>query len=718
MIEKGGNFFEQHIEKMVLAIVGVVCLWLLVTRVLISPNKVLYNGKKFAASEIDNHISEQAKNLEFRLKHKPKAREPYKSRVNGFVALIDGKIADGNSLYAERYPLIAVQYPLCAKYAIGNIDTGIGLPKPPLLSRSVSDDRKYFIPQIGEVNDVSVEHIRAVAYVPIAAIDEQNPYDSTNSQPGDVDFVTVEGKFDVASLYRNFQESFAGEDVLEEWRDPCLANPVFAGVQLQRQELLADGRWSDWQIVPRTKIDPYKGKFEIIENVKDLPPGGIKVRLLQFDEKQVRADMLQPEAYVIASAEEEWFPPSLHKQYVEYQRKIEVREKRKALESEKKGREQGRERTLRGPGRYGEQEPGRYGERRSSRYGERDSGRYGERSSGRYGERSSGRYGERRSGRYGERSGRDRESRTRSRRGSSGYDRRQTRRGERDEYVRGEERLGTRDRDASETTLSDLYDELKKILITKETDISKMREPLAFWAHDDTVEPGKSYRYRIRLGVFNPIAGTEQVSESDKHFCDNVILWSDFSDVTEIVEIPGMLYFFPRDVQEAAKIVTVKVCRYVLGYWYSKSFAVKQGEVIGKVVEYEGEEGKAGEKEEDVVLPETIDYGTGAVLVDVRRVNDWLAGGGRELRARVYSDMLYSFDGDSIEHIPIELSYWPTEMQNKFREIERYEKKPKKALRPWVSGLGRRGPGRRIDREGFEEFDEAIETDRRGRFGE
>jgi len=707
MIEKDGNFFEQHIEKMVLTIIGVVCMWLLVTRVLISPNKVLYNGEKFAASEIDNHISEQAEKLESRLKREPEPKEPYEPRVNGFVALVDGKMADSDSLYTERYPLIAKQYPLCAKYAISNIDTGIGLPKPPPISRSVSDNRKYYIPQIGEVNDVSVEHIRAVAYVPIVAIDEQNPYDATMSEPGDVDVVTVEGKLDVASLCKNFQESFAGEDILEEWRDPCLANPVFAGVQLQRQELLADDSWSDWQIVPRTKVDPHKGRLEIIEGVKDLPPGGIKVRLLQFDEKQVRADLLQSEAYVIASAEEEWFPPSLHKDYVEYQRKIEAKEKRKTLESERKEREQERERALRGRGRYGEQESGRYGERGSGRYPERESGRYGERESGRYGERESGRYGER--------TGRDRESsRIRGRRGSGSDRIRRTRRGERDEYDRGEERFGTRGRDASETTsISNLYEKLKNILITKETDISKMREPLVFWAHDDTVEPKKSYRYRIRLGVFNPIAGTEQFRERDKRFSDNVILWSDFSDVTETVEIPGMLYFFPRDVQEAAKIVTVKICRYVLGYWYSKSFAVKQGEVIGKVVEYEGGEEETGEDKEDIIVPETIDYDTRTVLVDVTRVSDWLAGGVRDLRARVYSDMLYSFDGSSIEHMPIELGYWPTEMQTKFREIERSEKNPKKALRPWVSGLGRRGRARIKDREGFEEFEEGVETDSR-----
>ncbi len=37
---KIGSFFEEHIEKIVLGIVGLVCVWLLITRVIFSPNEV------------------------------------------------------------------------------------------------------------------------------------------------------------------------------------------------------------------------------------------------------------------------------------------------------------------------------------------------------------------------------------------------------------------------------------------------------------------------------------------------------------------------------------------------------------------------------------------------------------------------------------------------------------------------------------------------------
>ena len=133
----------------------------------------------------------------------------------------------------------------------------------------------------------------------------------------------------------------------------------------------------------------------------------------------------------------------------------------------------------------------------------------------------------------------------------------------------------------------DVYDEFDKIRLTGRTLLEKMREPLVFWAHDDTVEPRKHYRYRIRLGVFNPVAGTDQLSEQDISRKNEVVLWSEFSDVTDPVEIPGRLYFFAKHIREPANVVTVQVSKYLLGYWHSEDFKVSQGEVIGNVVETE-----------------------------------------------------------------------------------------------------------------------------------
>ena len=638
MRKRGGNFFEEHIEKIVLAIVGLVCMWLLITRVFISPNKVLYAGEKLGPGKIDIRISDEAEFLKLKLDSKPEPLPPYIQRVDAFVDMIN--------------------------LPIGDIDVGLYWPLPIHSSTDVDGKQKYSVPLIGEVEVAAVSYIRAVAYMPTVEIDEENPYDMTLSMPNDIDFVTVEAKFDFAGLRGRFYDSFAGDGVeQEEWRDPCLANPVFAAVQLQRQESSADGSWGEWQTVPRTKIDLRKKMFESVEEVGELPPGGIKVRLLQFDDAEVRMALLQPEAYKIASAKEEWFPPSLHRKYVEQQKEIEAEKRRREREAERLEREQERE--------------GLRGDRRSRTSGTGQSGGlYG----GRRGD-STLREDRSGAGRVG-----GRETRTRRDRGD--------RRGETDSLSRREEleeralereaRLAELRATSITTTLDDIYRELDEILITGRTNLTRIRGPLLFWAHDDTVEPGKSYRYRIRLGVFNPIAGTNKFNEQDEDLKNQIVLWSDFSEIKEIVKVPGTLYFFPRDVKNAARIVTVDVARYKLGHWYIKDFAVKPGEDIGKVAEFE----PAEKKTRPLMMPsvlETIDYTTGAVLVDVVPVNDW--SGGRNMYARHYYDMLYSLDGVGIEHIPVSMRYWDEELRIKLNEITRSQKEPKEPLRPWDSRL-------------------------------
>jgi len=268
-------------------------------------------------------------------------------------------------------------------------------------------------------------------------------------------------------------------------------------------------------------------------------------------------------------------------------------------------------------------------------------------------------------------------------------------------------------------SMLDVYDEFDKIRLTWRTPLEKMREPLVFWAHDDTVEPRKSYRYRIRLGVFNPVAGTNQLSEQDISRKNEVVLWSGFSDITEPVEIPGRLIFFAKHIREAAKVVTVQVSKYVMGYWRSEDFTVSQGEVIGGVVENEaarpeirrgsrgsrdigGSRGGRGTRdsrldmlispvarpEDQAVEPETIDYSTGAVMVDAVAVNDW--SGDKNLSTRRYYDMLYSFDGTSIEHMPVRTAYWATDLQKWYGDIMRMQRVKPEPLKSWGTGGSRR----------------------------
>ena len=53
--------------------------------------------------------------------------------------------------------------------------------------------------------------------------------------------------------------------------------------------------------------------------------------------------------------------------------------------------------------------------------------------------------------------------------------------------------------------------------------------------------------------------------------------------------------------------------------------------------------------------------------------------------ARHYYDMLYSFDGSSIERIPINQMYWEEELKSRLTEIRELQKDPRGPLRDWNS---------------------------------
>lgn len=707
MIRKIGSFFEQHVEKIVLGIVGLVCIWLLFARVIFSQNVVSYDNKSFGPSGIDAYIEERARELQTEIKQPATSSHVYQARLSGPVGPNDlvrqgvwGNLNKGFGGLLDS--------------AIAGVDRNVYPPLPMYTLDTAASKREYRLPTIGEVTDVAVEHIRAVAYVPTQDVTEQLTYDKAGHEPNDIDLVTVEAKFDIAGLYRRFYSCFAGEDVKEEaWRDPCLARPVFAAVQLQRSVqragLLEDDNWSDWEDVPMTKIDAHKRLFEIVDDVDSLPPGGIKVRMLQYSDKQVTMDLLQPTAYQIASAKEEWFPPTLHREFIDLQKKEDMETRRDEAAKAKEGQGTGTdERTGRQPGRRTPPDRGAGGTRGGGAF--EGSGATGDPYGGQDLRRSRRSTGDRPD------AGRTTETGRLTDRGRTGTSRTRTgRTTDTENLYLMPERTDVKPKPST----ADVYDEFDVASINVLTDMSKMKEPLLFWAHDDSVEPGNTYRYRIRLGVFNPVAGTNQVAKEDAKLKKQAILWSDFSDVTEPVDVPQMLYFFAKEVQETEKKVTVEVSRYAMGYWRSKEFPVTVGEMIGKVVEADPSEGRTttrrnlslpgrpevnprnnprpgspdsvfGPGLEGVGEPDSVDYRTGAVLLDLVETSDWSGPGSqpdlvrnKSIRQRVYHDALYTFDGATIEHTPVRVDNWPKELAARYQDIKNSQRQPQEPLRAW-----------------------------------
>jgi len=680
-----GSFFEEHVEKIVLVIVGLICVWLLITRVLLSPNMVTYNDSKFNPSAIDKEILEEAKELAQTLREPPEKLEPYQPRTEEFLAKLDSSITDVDIQSVMVAPRVA------------STEDAIGV---------------YDLPHIGEVEGVAIEHIRAVAYEPIDEVTEQNTYDKAGNEPNDIDFVTVAAKYDVAGLYSRFKECFV-EYVEQRWADPCLAEPLFAAVQLQRQERNPNGTWSQWQDVQRARIDEFRKLFNITEKVGQLPAGGLKVRLLQYDYPMVQIGLLQPEPYQFATADEEWLPPELHREYKQIKAKEALETKRQEREEQREERE--RQRDSGGIGNAGG--IGRSGGGRRAPGSGRTRGNQRGGGSDLYGMGGGMDYGDSRS------RGRSRDGRrsTNSRTGvgdlADGRGRSSGRgsRGRTSDPFGGDMMYGDMmmepgmgGRSSQFSPLNEVYTKYDEMMLTRLTEFEKL-EKLTFWAHDDTVEPRKTYRYRIRLGIFNPIAGTDKVSAKYQDRKNEVILWSDFSDVTEPVEIMGKLYFFANNVREADKAVNVEVARLALGRWHSGDFWVRQGEVIGEPREPEPEKEDKNSRQrrmndpsgrfapmvsrtqQRTNVPEIIDYRTGAVVVDAVVVNDWSA---KPLRTRNYFDLLYSYDGVNIEHMPVGPSYRSKILASVHSHITKLQRQPQEEFKNFGAGDRKQRRGR------------------------
>jgi len=671
MMKKQSNFIESHIEKAALLLGVLGALYIVYAFVLSNVEKVPFNGQSFNPGQLDIYIAEQSDKLQSQLEREPVLKPAYIPQSEVFLAKMSS-VLDKN--------------------------LNVFWPVPSAVEIAV--DKKYHTPVVGDINDVSVERITATAYVPKVAITPENVGAEDSYEPNDLDLVTVQGSFDLGSLIDSFQECFAGKGVPEGWRDKGLARPVFAGVQLQRQRLDEnDGEWSQWEDIPRLRIDPKRDIYKIIDDVNELPMGGVTVQIAKLGDQQTQANMLQPESYRIASAGENWLPPVLHEKFLAVRREKEAQEHREAMVTERDAKTA--------------EEHERASDRATAR-SERTAASSRSTTTAPTGRMTGGGAGGRGGGGGAVARGPGGSAVARGAGRPTGAERNTLRNTSRTDRDTRTETTTTEQKKNVKTTVTEatINEELKKMLL-RGKDLGSLHEMITFWAHDDAVEPGASYHYRIRIGVFNPVAGTGQVQAEDAASNSKVILWSDFSEETDIVDIPKRLYFFPVNVQEAAKAVEVQVCKYVMGYWYSEQFMVKRGDIIGKTAKVETNEKNKTADVTDMKLPETIDYTTGAIVVDVVAMNDWF--GDKALQPRQYFDVLFSFDGMRVERLSAKQMNWPEDLRLKYSELKSLEKKTKEPLRDWNSAStmdavqraapvgGGRGPmdrGGGVDRRG------------------
>lgn len=139
------------------------------------------------------------------------------------------------------------------------------------------------------------------------------------------------------------------------------------------------------------------------------------------------------------------------------------------------------------------------------------------------------------------------------------------------------------------------------------------RDP-AVWFHDDTVEPGKTYRYRLRVKLWNRYVGKRAMLANAAE-ADDAVLAGDWSLPSDPITVAPKLHFFvqgprPSEVPTAG----VDVFVWHAGQWYKESFTVQVGDVIGEVRNVRSRLTDASGRP----VQTSIDFTTGALVLDIR----------------------------------------------------------------------------------------------------
>ncbi|MGD8453765.1 MAG: hypothetical protein PVJ57_18280 [Phycisphaerae bacterium] len=150
------------------------------------------------------------------------------------------------------------------------------------------------------------------------------------------------------------------------------------------------------------------------------------------------------------------------------------------------------------------------------------------------------------------------------------------------------------------------------------TDVNMVTHPkdpeqVAVWFHDDTVEAGKTYRYRMRVRLWNRYVG-QLAALKDPSQAKQSELVGEWSLPSQSIQVTPSSYFFAKGPTLEKDGARVEVFKWHKGNWLSETFDVRVGDVIGGVKKTE-----TGEYDENFdEIREDVDFTTGAIVLDLQ----------------------------------------------------------------------------------------------------
>ncbi|MGE3181128.1 MAG: hypothetical protein AB7N71_05810, partial [Phycisphaerae bacterium] len=132
---------------------------------------------------------------------------------------------------------------------------------------------------------------------------------------------------------------------------------------------------------------------------------------------------------------------------------------------------------------------------------------------------------------------------------------------------------------------------------------------VAIWFNDDSVEAGKTYRYRLRASLWNRYVGRAK-NLADDADAEKVVIQGEWSLPSRPIEVAPSVHFFvsTRSVRDGE--ASVEVFKWDKGTWIKKRYDVAVGDAIGGNEEVKGR-------------TETVSFATGAIVLDIEESRDF-----------------------------------------------------------------------------------------------
>ncbi len=286
---KGINPFEKHVEKGVLAIVGVVALGILAWQFLGPPNTVKVRNNEVPLDEAYVHLKDQAESVQVRI------------RAPEFTPSEPIPDIEMRQTFQQRLaaPVARSQQLAWAGEAGTPIFTG-GTTAPGAPTRYTVRPVEPPAPAAPK----AVTYLACISPAEVEAAPELAAF-LPPAMPFDKAAVSVESTFSGAELQQILAADPDGNGPLSPLPQHWWSSLVqILAVELQREELQPDGTWSDLQTVPSLP-----GRYSLRDEIAAGIPNLTELARLSTEATQNAAAIRRTPYYSIVFGEE-WVPPS------------------------------------------------------------------------------------------------------------------------------------------------------------------------------------------------------------------------------------------------------------------------------------------------------------------------------------------------------------------------------------------------------------------------